>query len=109
LEAAIHVLVPISAVTWLVGQKGVFSVIAATLVGIPLPLHQIPAIPVLAGLKAKGMVDGADIAFLMAGQFTSLPAIMALYAIFIPRVVVTFVALGVIGSVFLGLLRMYSG
>ncbi|TLN09691.1 hypothetical protein FDZ71_09985, partial [bacterium] len=72
IEAAIHVLVPISAVTWLVGQKGVFSVVASALVGIPLPLHQIPAIPVLAGLKAKGMADGADIAFLMAGPVTSI-------------------------------------
>jgi uncharacterized membrane protein YraQ (UPF0718 family) len=109
IEAAIHVFVPVSVVTWLVGKEGPFSVVWAALIGIPMPLHQIPAIPVLAGLKAKGMSVGADIAFLMAGPVTSIPSMAALYAIFIPRVVVAFIATGLLGSIFLGLLRMALG
>jgi uncharacterized membrane protein YraQ (UPF0718 family) len=109
LEAVIHVFVPIAWVTGLAGTKGVTSVVVAALGGLPLPANQISIVPILAGLKAKGMVVGADLAFLMAGPVTSIPAIIALWAIFIPRVVVTFVAIGLVGSIFLGLARMAFG
>jgi uncharacterized membrane protein YraQ (UPF0718 family) len=106
LEALIHVFVPIQWVTALVGQKGPGSVLAATIVALPLPAHQIPIVPILAGLQAKGIAVGADIAFLMAGPVTSIPASVALWAIFKPRVVVTFIVIGLSGSALLGLARM---
>lgn len=108
-EAAIHILVPIAWVKELAGAKGLWSVVLSAALGIPLPLHQIPAVPVLAGLMAKGMAPGADIAFLLAGPVTSIPAIIALWAIFTPRVVAVFVGLGFMGSVAVGLARMYLG
>lgn len=106
LEALIHVFVPINWVTTLVGREGPLSIAAAALVALPLPAHQIPIVPILAGLQAKGIAVGADIAFLMAGPVTSIPATVALWAIFKPRVVVTFIAVGLAGSSLLGLVRM---
>ncbi len=109
LEAAIHVYVPIDWVANLVGVKGPGSVVAAAAVALPLPAHQIPVVPILAGLQAKGIAVGADLAFLMAGPVTSIPAMAALTAIFLPRVVVTYIAIGLVGSMLLGFARMALG
>lgn len=109
LEAVIHVFVPVAWVTWLVGQRGVGSVFAAALVALPLPAHQIPVVPILAGLQAKGMAPGADLAFLMAGPVTSIPAMAALTAVFRPRVLAVFLTAGLGGSILLGLARLALG
>jgi len=106
LEALVQVLVPVSWITWLVGQRGFGSVLIAALVGLPLPLHQVPIVPILAGLQAKGIAAGPDLALLMAGPVTSFPAMAALAAIFHPRVLATYLAIGLGGSMVLGLLRM---
>lgn len=105
LEALFQVYVPINWVTWLVGREGPLSVLAATVVALPLPAHQVPVVPILAGLQAKGIAVGADLAFLMAGPVTSIPATAALAAIFRPRVVFTYLAIGLGGSFLLGVLR----
>lgn len=91
LEAIIVTLLPLNWITVLIGQKSFVSVVVAALVGIPLPLNQIPAIPVLAGLLQKGMDHGAALTLLIAGPVTSLPALIALGGMFRPRVVMTFV------------------
>lgn len=106
IEAVIQVLTPMSWVVALAGQKGLASLVFASLVGLPLPLHQVPVVPILAGLIAKGMAVGPDIALLMAGPVTSIPAIIALWAIFLPRVVITFLCTVLGGSLLLGALRM---
>jgi len=109
LEALVQVLVPVRWVAWLVGQEGLTSVLAATLVALPLPLHQVPVVPILAGLQAKGIAPGADLAFLMAGPVTSFPAMAALAAMFRPRVVGVYVGVGLVGSALLGLTRLALG
>jgi uncharacterized membrane protein YraQ (UPF0718 family) len=106
LEALFQVYVPIHWITWLVGHEGPLSVLAATAVALPLPAHQVPVVPILAGLQAKGISTGADLAFLMAGPVTSVPATAALTAIFRPRVVLTYLAIGLGGSFVLGLARL---
>ncbi len=105
LEAAIRVLVPVNWLAWLVGQTGPAGIAAATAVALPLPLHQVPVVPILAGLQAKGLGAGPDVAFLLAGPVTSIPATAALAAMFRPRVVVVYLGLGLAGSVVLGLAR----
>lgn len=106
LESLIQVLVPVGWITWLVGQRGAGSVLAAALVALPLPAHQVPVVPILAGLQAKGIAPGADLAFLMAGPVTSVPAMAALAAMFRPRVLSFYVAVGLAGSILLGLVRL---
>jgi uncharacterized membrane protein YraQ (UPF0718 family) len=83
--------------------------VTAALIGLPLPLSQVPMVPVLAGLQQKGIAVGADLAFMLAGPVTSIPAIVALSAIFSTRVVVVFILTGLGGSILLGLARMALG
>jgi len=109
IEAIIQVLVPLGWITWLAGQSGVTAVLSAAAVAAPLPLHQVPIVPILAGLQAKGIARGADVAFLMAGPVMSIPSIAALTAMFQRRVVVAYVAFGFLGSVALGLMRLAFG
>lgn len=109
LDAVIQVLVPMTWVGWLVGGKGPWAVVTAALIGLPLPLSQVPMVPVLAGLQQKGIAVGADLAFMLAGPVTSIPAIVALSAIFSTRVVVVFILTGLGGSILLGLARMALG
>lgn len=97
LEAIIVTILPMHWIVGLVGQKSFTSVTLAALVGIPLPLSQIPAIPILAGLLQKGMDPSAALTLLLAGPVTSLPAIIALSGLFKLRVMIFFIltALGI--------------
>lgn len=104
LEAIIVTLVPISWITFLVGQKNFFSLVVAALSGVPLPINQIPIIPVLSGLLERGMDKGAAFTFLMAGPVSSIPALAALFGMFHRRVVYTFLATTLSGSILLGCL-----
>ena len=103
IEAVIVTLVPISWITVLVGKKNVTSIFMAAVIGLPLPLNQIPAIPILAGLLQKGIDHGAALTFLMAGPVSSLPAMIALTGMFRPRVVVGFLLTTLGLSMLLGL------
>lgn len=102
LEAFIVALVPLAWVTFLVGQKNLFSVIVAAFSGVPLPINQIPIIPVLVGLLERGMDKGAAFTFLMAGPVSSIPAVMALIGMFHHRVVYVFLGTTLGGSILLG-------
>lgn len=90
LEAVIVTLVPMQWITFLAGSRSLSSLIVAALVGLPLPLNQIPAIPVVAGLLQRGMDPGAALTLLLAGPVTSLPALIALVGMFRLRVAVYF-------------------
>lgn len=102
LEALLVTFVPVSWVMMLVGQKSLFSLLMAALVGLPLPANQIPMIPILAGLLERGIDSGAALTLLMAGPVTSLPAIIALLGIFRRRVVCSFLLLSLATAVTLG-------
>lgn len=101
-EAIIVTLVPINWITFLVGQKSPFSVVVAAFVGVPLPINQIPIIPVLAGLLERGMDYGAAFTLLIAGPVSSIPALVALFGMFHRRVVYVFLATTLGGSILLG-------
>ncbi len=102
LEAFIVILIPMSWITVLAGQKSVGSVLVAAMVGLPLPTNQIPIIPILAGLLERGMDRGAALTLLLAGPVSSIPAIIALFGMFRKRVVLTYLAVSLSLSVLLG-------
>jgi uncharacterized protein len=102
IEAVIVTLVPPSWVLGLVGADNLGSVLVAALVGLPLPVNQIPLIPILAGLLQRGMDSGAALTLLLAGPVTSIPATVALYGLFRPRVVGVFLAASLGISILLG-------
>ena len=92
IEAIIVTLVPMSWIVFLVGQESFTSIFMAAVIGLPLPVNQIPAIPILAGLLQRGIDSGAALTFLMAGPVSSLPAMIALGGMFRLRVVLVFLA-----------------
>lgn len=104
IEAVIVTLVPPSWILGLVGANSLSSVLVAALVGLPLPVNQIPLIPILAGLLQRGMDHGAALTLLLAGPVTSIPATVALYGLFRPRVVVIFLGTSLGLSILLGAL-----
>jgi len=104
LEAIIVTLIPPSWILGLVGADSLGSVLVAALVGLPLPVNQIPLIPILAGLLQRGMDHGAALTLLLAGPVSSIPAMAALYGLFRPRVVVIFLVSSLGVSILLGAL-----
>lgn len=104
LEAILVTLVPMQWITLLVGDKSFGSVLMAAAIGLPLPINQIPAIPILSGLLQRGIDPGAAWTFLLAAPVSSLPAMIALTGMFRLRVVVTFLATSLSSAILLGLI-----
>jgi len=102
LEAVITFYVPQESIAALLGGEGLFSVLLATLIGVPLYLNNIGALPIVSGLLAQGMQPGAAIAFLIAGPLTTLPAMTAVWGIASKRVFVLYISIAVLGAVLLG-------
>jgi len=109
LEGLMVTLVPIAWIKMLVGAESVGSLFLAALVGLPLPTSQISIIPILAGLLQMDIDRGAALTLLLAGPVTSLPAMVALAAMFHKRLLLTFVALGLGLSICMGLLLQITG
>ncbi len=103
-QAVVTYYVPTNAIEPLLGRKSVLSVVFATLVAIPLPLHQVAAPSLVKGLLATGMSPGAGMAMLIGGPVTSIPALSALLGVYDRRAFVLYFAIAVaaaLGSGFL--------
>ena len=74
----------------------------AALIGTPLYLTEVAALPIVSGLLQSGMSPGAAIAFLIAGPATTVPAMAAVWTLVRPRVFVLYVGIVVVGAVALG-------
>jgi uncharacterized membrane protein YraQ (UPF0718 family) len=103
-EAVIVLYVPQEAIAGVLGEDNAFAVPLAALVGIPLYLNELGALPIVSGLLEEGMQPGAAIAFLIAGGVTSIPAMVAVWSITRPRVFALYVSIGIFGATLLGLL-----
>ncbi|HEY5999302.1 MAG TPA: permease [bacterium] len=109
LEAAIVAFVPIAWMRALAGAQGVGSVLVATLAGIPVPLPQVAAVPVIRGLMTQGMNAGAAMALLVSGPVASIPAFAVLTGIFQRPVLALYVATGFVTAVLAGLTLLALG
>jgi uncharacterized protein len=104
LEALILHYVPQTAIASLLGQQNVFAVPLAALIGIPLYLNNLSALPIVGGLLEQGMQPGAAIAFLIAGPVTTIPAMTAVWGVVKPRVFALYLSIGLFGAMIFGLL-----
>ncbi|MEW6455377.1 MAG: permease [Acidobacteriota bacterium] len=104
LEAMITFYFPTHIIKYFFGSQNAFSVIWAALIGIPLYINNISAIPIVNGLLQSGMGKGAALAFLLAGPVTTIPAMVAVYGLVKRKVFLTFLLLGFFGSIILGYL-----
>ena len=102
LEAIIVRHVPQPAIASVLGQGSHFAVVIAALVGIPLYLNNVAALPIVSGLLAQGMQPGAAIAFLIAGPVTTVPAMSAVWGVVTRRVFALYLGVSLVGAVVLG-------
>ncbi|MEM9976925.1 MAG: permease, partial [Cyanobacteria bacterium P01_D01_bin.2] len=86
-----------------VAGSGIPSVVGAALVGIPAYLNGYAALPLVAGFVDQGMAPGAGMAFLLAGGATSIPAMIAVFALARRPVFLAYLGFAFMGSVMAGL------
>ncbi|MGW8356560.1 permease [Streptomyces wedmorensis] len=103
LEALIVRYVPTDVVSGVLGTDGVLSVLVAGLISVPLYLNGVGAIPVVEGLLNQGMVAAAGVTFLLGGAITTIPAMVAVKSVVKAKVFVFYLAVGLLGSVGIGL------
>ena len=104
LEALITLYVPQGTIAAVLGNSNNLAVPLAAVIGIPLYLTNITALPIINGLLAQGMQPGAAIAFLIAGPVTTIPAMTAVWGVVNRRIFVLYLAVGLLGAMLLGIL-----
>lgn len=102
LEAVITLYVPQDLIAGLLGGGNRLAVPLAALIGIPLYLNNLGALPIVDGLLVQGMQPGAAIAFLIAGPITTIPAMTAVYGIVSRRIFALYLGVGLVGAIVLG-------
>ena len=103
MEALILAYVPQEAIAGTLGGGNPLAVPIAALIGAPLYLTEVAALPIVSGLLQSGMSPGAAIAFLIAGPATTVPVMAAVWTLVRPRVFVLYVGIVVVGAVALGI------
>jgi hypothetical protein len=100
--ALIHNWIPAEWIQLVLGRNNPFSVLIATLVGIPMYADIFGTIPIAEALSAKGVGVGTILSFMMAVTALSLPSIIMLKKVVKTRLLATFVAIVGIGIVIIG-------
>ncbi len=78
----LHEIVPDTLVSKHLGNDSIFSVIKATLFGIPLPVCSCGVIPLATSIKKSGASNGATLSFLISTPITGVDSILATYGMF---------------------------
>jgi uncharacterized protein len=99
--AVIHGYIPEEMISAILGQDNAFSVVIATIIGIPMYADIFGTLPIAEALVFKGVGIGTVLAFMMAVTALSLPSI-----IMIKKVVKTKLLLMFIGIITFGILLM---
>jgi hypothetical protein len=94
--------VPQEALTGLLGTGSPAAIPLAALLGVPLYLTNVAALPIVAGLLEQGMEPGAAITFLIAGPVTTVPAMAAVRGTVNGRVFAFYLAVGILGAITTG-------
>jgi uncharacterized protein len=100
--ALIHGYIPQSWIESLLGKNNPFSVILATLAGIPMYADIFGALPIAEALVQKGVGIGTVLAFMMAITALSFPSIMMLKRVIKPKLLIIFVGIVTIGIIITG-------
>ncbi|MDF9824547.1 uncharacterized membrane protein YraQ (UPF0718 family) [Breznakia sp. PF5-3] len=100
--AIIHNVLPETFIQSILGENNPFSVILATIVGIPMYADIFGTIPIAEALYAKGVGLGTVLSFMMAVTALSLPSIIMLKRAVKPKLLATFVVIVGIGIILIG-------
>jgi uncharacterized protein len=102
LEALITMYVPQETIASVLGDRSTFAIPLASLIGIPLYLGNLSALPIVKGLLTQGMQPGAAIAFLIAGPVTTIPAMTAVWTVVRRPVFALYIGVSLFGSMVVG-------
>ncbi|GAA5185423.1 permease [Acinetobacter kookii] len=100
--AAIHNWIPEQWISTLLGQEHWYSVLIATIVGIPMYADIFGTLPIAEALVAKGVGLGTVLAFMMAVTALSLPSLILLKQVVKTRLLSLFVAIIFVGILIIG-------
>jgi hypothetical protein len=102
LESLMLVYVPDGWIEAIAGDGSLLSILGAALVGIPAYMNGYAALPLVNGLIQQGMSPGAAMTFLLAGGATSIPAMIAVFALARRPVFLAYLGFAFLGSVIAG-------
>ena len=100
--AAIHNWIPETAITAILGQDKWYSVLIATVVGVPMYADIFGTLPIAEALVAKGVGLGTALSFMMGVTALSLPSIIMLKQVVKSKLLITFVGLVTVGIIIIG-------
>lgn len=100
--AIIHNVIPESFVQTILGSQNPFSVLLATMVGIPMYADIFGAIPISEALLAKGVGLGTVLSFMMAVTALSLPSMIMLKKAVKGRLLTVFIGIVATGIIIMG-------
>lgn len=100
--AAIHNWIPQSLISAILGQDKWYSVLIATLVGVPMYADIFGTLPIAEALVAKGVGLGTVLSFMMGVTALSLPSIIMLKQVVTPKLLGVFVGYCTIGIMIIG-------
>jgi uncharacterized membrane protein YraQ (UPF0718 family) len=102
--ALIHNWIPADWIQTVLGARNPFSVVLATVIGVPMYADIFGTIPVAEALYAKGVALGTILSFMMAVTALSLPSIVMLGKVVKPKLLGIFVGIVTLGIIVIGYL-----
>lgn len=100
--AIIHNWIPASIIQNILGSNNPFSVLLATIVGIPMYADIFGTIPIAEALYAKGVGLGTILSFMMGVTALSLPSVIMLRKAVKPKLLGVFIAIVTVGIIIIG-------
>lgn len=102
--AAIHNWIPENMITAVLGERNGFSVLIATLVGVPMYADIFGTLPIAEALVAKGVGIGTVLSFMMGVTALSLPSMILLKKVVKTKLLVIFMTIVTLGIITIGYL-----
>ncbi len=100
--AIIHNWIPAEVIQTILGENNPFSVIIATIVGIPMYADIFGTLPIAEALFAKGVGIGTVLSFMMGVTALSLPSMIMLRKAVKPKLLAAFIGVVTIGIIIIG-------
>ena len=103
IEAIMIEYVPAEWIANVLGGAGIGTVMLGAVVGAPAYLNGYAAVPLVDALLEQGMANGAAMSFMLAGGVSSIPAMIAVWALVKPRVFAAYLGFAMIGAFIAGM------
>jgi uncharacterized membrane protein YraQ (UPF0718 family) len=104
IETMMIAYIPAELIASVLGGTGIGTIIMGALVGAPAYLNGYAAVPLVDGLLAQGMSQGAAMSFVIAGGVSCIPAAIAVWALVKPRVFAAYLSFAIVGAIIAGLI-----